>query len=420
MKDRDALLKRASEEELSLSDVIASDYAKTFELTEEDGVKLVEDMTACAAEYRMEVSKAETLLPEEYLQEKIDAVKADESASLYQKYCVLSGIFEILTSANHAAAEGCGIEEAVEQAKQTVTLKSENEVTEADLDSLAELILSSGSICLLAVPEEYRTVVTDAIDADAGSKASGFDKTDLALLDAYCVYKGIKTGILTPEPEWKDADSLVLLRALVFRATAEQDVEAIVHEVADGKMTWEKAEELLQRICSVLLFGLTISVMLLAAAGSAAAFISLSSVMNVGVVLLLFGSLVGVMYGLYRGFDHVEEWMTEVAAPALASAGIRTAKKANELAKEGRLAFESWSGNLKAKIEAAKAERAAKQAAKEAAEESVTADADTVTEAVKADAGMAEESKTAEADTPSASDSAPVTDDTDCVEADFA
>lgn len=348
IKDRDALLKEAALEGKTIAETIASDYAESFHMTEEDGLKLVEDMNACAAEYRMEVTKAETLLPEEYLQEKIDAIKADEAFTLYQKYCALAGIFETLTSVNRAAATKEAYELALEEAKQSVTLKPEEEVTEADLDELTDLIVSTGSICLLAVPEDLKKLVTDAIEGGKSEEAPEINKEDLALLDAYCIYKAIKSGRLVPEPEWKDADSLVLLRALVFRATAEQDVESIIKEVADGKMTWEKAEQLIQKISSVVLFVLTVAVLTFAAAGSIAAFLSLSSVVGIVSSLLLFGALLATLYALYRGFDYIDDWMTEVAAPAIARESVKAAKKVSAFAKECKEKYESRKDKTKA------------------------------------------------------------------------
>lgn len=348
IKDRDALLKEAALEGKTIAETIASDYAKSFHMTEEDGLQLVEDMNACAAEYRMEVTKAETLLPEEYLQEKIDAVKADEAFTLYQKYCALAGIFETLTSVNRAVATKEAYELALEEAKQSVTLKNEEEVNEADLDELTDLILSTGSICLLAVPEDLKKLVTDAIEGGKSEEAPEINKEDLALLDAYCIYKAIKSGKLVSEPEWKDADSLVLLRALVFRATAEQDVESIIKEVADGKMTWEKAEQLIQKISSVVLFVLTVAVLTVSAAGSIAAFLSLASVVNVFGALLLFGALTATLYALYKGFDYIDDWMSEVAAPAIARASVKAGKKAAAFAKECRAKYEDRKNKTKA------------------------------------------------------------------------
>ena len=128
VKDRDALLKTAAQEGKTIAETIASDYAAAFEMSEEDGLKLVEDMNACAAEYRMETRKADALLPEEYLQEKIDSIKADDSYTLYQKYCALAGIARTLDCAGSA---GCGeadreaLEQARKEAQESLVLKPE-------------------------------------------------------------------------------------------------------------------------------------------------------------------------------------------------------------------------------------------------------------------------------------------------------
>ncbi len=350
IKDRDTLLKTAAQEGKTIAEIIASDYADAFGMSEEDGLKLVEDMNACAAEYRMETRKADALLPEEYLQKRINSIQADESYTLYQKYCALAGIAKTLDCANHMNLSETGreaLEQSLMDAQQSLVLKPEEEVSQTDLDELTEYIISSGSICLLAVPEELKKLVTDAIDGESGSEAPQFDKEDLALLDAYCIYKAIKSGRLIPEPEWKDADSLVLLRAIVFRATAQQDMESIIKEVASGRMTWDKAEQLITKISSVVLLALTTIALILAAAGSAAAFISLASYISTAAAVALFVTLLVTLFALYKGFDYLDDWMVNSASPAIARAGIRAARQAQTLARNCREKFDDWNHRRK-------------------------------------------------------------------------
>lgn len=383
VKDRDALLKTAAQEGKTIAETIASDYAAAFEMSEEDGLKLVEDMNACAAEYRMETRKADALLPEEYLQEKIDSIKADDSYTLYQKYCALAGIAKTLDCAGSA---GCGeadreaLEQALKDAQEGLVLKPEEAVTQADLDELAEHIISSGSICLLAVPEELKKLVTDAIDGEAGTDTPEFNKEDLALLDAYCIYKAIKSGRLIPEPEWKDADSLVLLRAIVFRATAQQDMESIIKEVANGRITWEKAEQLIEKISAVVLLALTTIALILAAAGSAAAFISLASYISTTAAVLLFITLLVTLFALYKGFDYLDDWMVNSASPIIARASIKAAKKAQAFAKNCREKWNEWTDRQKKEAAPAADESPAKEtAADEAETEGIKEDPETDT-----------------------------------------